>query len=240
MMRKKLTDKQIKEALELHKKWLEKKPKGIRADFSECDFTNKNLENADLTKTILSGCIFKNTNLKKAKLDYAQADLCSFFDTKMENCSFKHTKLHISKFKNCEAAGSNFSCSELPTCEFISTNLQDCSFKKASTHQTRFENCDLTNAKLEDANPVTALFKDSVLPEGFYSVNSGKEIVYDAKNDHIYTGTYNNYKGNKLEDYEKDVKKHYETFSEDFQNIEAYQREKAMIELFKEIRKNYI
>ena len=72
----KITQQELKNALELHEKWLSNKPDGVRldlrhADLSDVDLTWANLSGADLRGADLSWANLKDANLNGADLRWA-------------------------------------------------------------------------------------------------------------------------------------------------------------------------
>jgi len=62
------TSEELKEILELHKKWLNGEEGGARADLSNANLSNANLSNANLSNANLSNANLSNANLSNANL----------------------------------------------------------------------------------------------------------------------------------------------------------------------------
>ena len=80
--------KNLKEVLELHKKWLNCKKEGIRADLSNVDLSNTDLSNTDLSNADLRGADLSNANLRGA--DLSNSDLRG---ANLSNADLNYTNL---------------------------------------------------------------------------------------------------------------------------------------------------
>ena len=94
--------KNLKEVLELHKKWLNCKKEGIRADLSNVDLSNTDLSNTDL----------RCANLTNANLSYVD--------------------LSKSNLINADLSGANLSCSDLSYANLSNADLNYTNLTKAN------------------------------------------------------------------------------------------------------------
>ena len=69
-----MTQEELNEILEKHKKWLNDKPGGERANLSHANLSNANLSHANLSRANLSGANLSGANLRHSDLCYANLD----------------------------------------------------------------------------------------------------------------------------------------------------------------------
>ena len=86
-----MNEQEIAKELELHKKWLNDKEGGKRADFSYKDLQEANLQGADL----------RGANLRGADLDFSCLPLwCGSFDIKVSDDFVYQLLYHVCKLKS--------------------------------------------------------------------------------------------------------------------------------------------
>ncbi len=61
-----LTSREITDAVELHRQWLNNEPNGVKANFSDCNLFNANFAGTDLRRAL-----FNNANLSYLDLNHA-------------------------------------------------------------------------------------------------------------------------------------------------------------------------
>ena len=69
-----MTKKELRLVLDLHRKWLNNEPDGVRADLRETDLREADLSRADLRRADLGGADLCDANLRGA--DLSEANLC--------------------------------------------------------------------------------------------------------------------------------------------------------------------
>lgn len=144
---KKLTDVEIKEKIEVHKKWLENPQEGVKADFSCIDATGENFSELDL----------RGANFNGAKLNGA-----NFNDTKLNSADFSNTNLYGADFLRAKLNDAIFHCADLRCADFSKANLSNATmtkcllscanFIKANLHCTNLFNSLLDGADFKGAN----------------------------------------------------------------------------------------
>lgn len=82
--------KNLKEVLELHKKWLNGEKGGIRADLREVDLSNANLSNADLSYTDL-----RDVNLSEADLRVANLSNADLNDANLNDIKYNYLSIGL-------------------------------------------------------------------------------------------------------------------------------------------------
>ena len=109
---KKISNEELKNILELHKKWLNNEKGGKRADLSYVDLAGVDLTNVDLSYADLKGANLsytklinaklKGTNLKDADLSYADLSCAKLINAKLINAKLIDTNL-----KDIDLKGAN-------------------------------------------------------------------------------------------------------------------------------------
>lgn len=82
---RKISEKELKEILDKHIKWLRNDADGKRADLSYYDLNGIDLSYNNLSGINLSGCNLRGCDLRGANLDYSVLPLwCGSFDIKVD------------------------------------------------------------------------------------------------------------------------------------------------------------
>ncbi|NQZ08387.1 MAG: toll/interleukin-1 receptor domain-containing protein [Algicola sp.] len=143
----KMSEDELKQVLEDHKKWLKDNTKGQRADLSKAD-----LSNADLSKACLSGANLSDANLSNANLGLANlnnADLnnailfgailigVNFISANLTGADLSYASLNYANLLKANLSYANLSRSAISGTAFIDTELNgaiinNCSFDGSS------------------------------------------------------------------------------------------------------------
>src|SRR5262245_9611664 len=100
----------IGQVLEAHRRWLEKKPGGHRANLAGCVLTDINREVANLSQAILASV--------------------NFLDSKLTGANLSGADLSGADLRNVSAVGADFSHAELTNARFNFAWLAECNFRK--------------------------------------------------------------------------------------------------------------
>lgn len=173
--------KEIKEALELHQKWLKCEEGGQRAcflhkdlrgvDFSDYDiihisFTGSNLERQVFENKIIDNCHFTDANLHSVRfinceITHTQFTDAYIFDTLFTGVIFKQiafpTNLSQASFENCTFINCTFiNCTfddqDISRTTFDSCTFDKCHFASANMQHSWLIKCKLTDCNLRAAN----------------------------------------------------------------------------------------
>ena len=98
---RKISNEELKNILELHKKWLNNEKDGKRADLSYVD-----LASVDLTNVNLKDANLKGADLTDAKLRYVDLTDAILIGAKLTNCDLYKTKLFYTKIDNMISIGN--------------------------------------------------------------------------------------------------------------------------------------
>ena len=107
-----MTQCELLEILEKHRKWLNGKPDGQRADLCEADLSNADLASASLSKANLRGADLRGANLSEADLcgadlrgaNLSEADLCG---ADLRGAMLSYTDLRGADLRGANLSGNN-------------------------------------------------------------------------------------------------------------------------------------
>lgn len=118
-----ITDEELKDILDKHKKWLNNKEGGERADLRDADLSDVNLYDANLHNAILRGANLYNVILRGA--DLSSADLrCAILqgtnlqfadlhDTLLQNANLQKADLQFANLSGANLSGADLSKADL-------------------------------------------------------------------------------------------------------------------------------
>lgn len=109
---RKITWGELSNVLDLHKKWLEGKPGGVRANLSNvdlrfADLRNANLSNANLSCADLVGVNLRHTNLSYTNLRYANLSYTNLSFSDLSYSSLKNTNLNHADLRGTKLGGAD-------------------------------------------------------------------------------------------------------------------------------------
>ena len=81
----KITQEELKNALELHEKWLSNEPDGVKLDLRHSDLSGLDLSYADLRRADLSNANLRWANLRHANLSHADLRLATLSFSDLRN-----------------------------------------------------------------------------------------------------------------------------------------------------------
>ena len=108
----------LKQILELHKKWLNNEDGGKRADLSGADLSGADLRSADLGGADLSGAYLSGANLSGANL--RGADLS---DAYLRGVNLRAANLRSANLRGADLSGSDLSGADLSDANLRRANL---------------------------------------------------------------------------------------------------------------------
>ena len=134
--------KNLKEVLELHKKWLNCKKEGIRADLSNVDLSNTDLSNTDLRCANLTNANLSYVDLSKSNLINADLSGANLNEAKLNEANLSNADLNEVYLRKADLSNSNLRRADL--------SCSDLSYANLSNADLNYTN--LTKANLNDAN----------------------------------------------------------------------------------------
>lgn len=120
---KKISEEELKEKLELHKKWLNCEEEGVRLDLRYINLTNSDLKQVDLRCAKLSNSDLRNSNLESANLGYANLEGANLRHAKLEGTNLRHANLRGTNLRNANLSYTDLSYSDLSRLDLSKTRF---------------------------------------------------------------------------------------------------------------------
>ena len=152
---KKITKKKLNEILEKHKKWLEGKEGGERADLS-----NANLSNANLSKADLRNANLRSADLSKADLRNAYLSNADLRNADLSNANLRSADLSKAYLRNADLSDVDLSNADLRNAYLSNADLSKADLSNANLRNAYLRNADLRNADLSDVDLSNANLRD--------------------------------------------------------------------------------
>jgi len=122
-----------------------------KGEYEDCDFTNCDLSQFNLTDYVFLNSRFRDCNLSLVKLNNTAFREVTFKDCKLLGAPFYHCNdfgLAI-QFNNCWLENASFFKLKLKQVRFESCKLHEVDFSDCDLSGNYFNHCDLLNAKFE-------------------------------------------------------------------------------------------
>ena len=148
----------LKEVLELHKKWLEDEEGGERADLSWEDLSDVDFSNSDLRYAILRGANLSGVNLSGANLSVA-----NLIRVNLINANLIGVNLISVDLTDANLTDANLTGAKLTRAYLTGTNLTNAYLREADLTRVNLREADLTDADLIGANLTRAYLIDANL-----------------------------------------------------------------------------
>ena len=139
-----MTKKELRLVLDLHKKWLNNEPDGVRAILNGCD-----LNGADLQGVNLSRANLLRANLHGADLRGAYLGGCNLYEADL-SC----TDMQGAIFRNANFTGANLRESNLRGSDMFLANLKRANLRESDLREANLVGADLRAADLRKAKNV--------------------------------------------------------------------------------------
>jgi hypothetical protein len=147
----KMDEKALKLVLDAHKKHLDHKPGGHRADLTGEDLSGANLRGADLRRATLFEANLTNANLSGANLGDADLVAADLTDASMINTRLSSAGLRSAKLSGADLRGTDLRFADLREADLSGVNLQGADLRHSDLTGTNLTGADLTSANLEGA-----------------------------------------------------------------------------------------
>ena len=115
--------KNLKEVLELHKKWLNGEKGGIRADLKNVDLSNTDLSNTDLRCANLTNANLSYVDLSKSNLINADLSGANLNEANLSNADLNESYLRKADLSNSNLRSADLSKSNLSYANLSNANL---------------------------------------------------------------------------------------------------------------------
>lgn len=175
IVRRRITQDALKRLEELHRRYMDGRPKGRRlvvqvcdlahlnfagmrleeAEFIQCNFTGADMRNADFQRAVIPGGTFDGADLSGANFYRADLRGSTFEDANLTNTGFTQADLRLASRAGADgqsnwdgaATGSRFRGARL-----VGTNLAKSKLRDADFHGAALNDTDLSGAELNRAN----------------------------------------------------------------------------------------
>ena len=137
----KITQQELKNALELHEKWLLNKPDGVKLDLRHADLSYANLSGVNLSGANLSGADLSWTNLKNANLRFANLNganlrYANLSGADLSGSYLRRANLIGSILRHSDLSGANLRGADLSWADLNDANLNGADLRCANTINT--------------------------------------------------------------------------------------------------------
>ena len=140
-----MTQEELNNLLNLHKKWLNGEEKGVKLNLSNADLSNADLRYADLRYANLFNANLSNANLSNADLRDADLSNANLFNANLFNANLSNANL-----SNADLRDADLSNADLRYADLINADLRYANLSNADLRYADFEYSILSNAKLDE------------------------------------------------------------------------------------------
>ena len=142
----------LKEVLKLHKKWLEDKEGGKKADLSCEDLSDVDLSNLNLKYAILRGVNLSDANLRSADLRGAKLEDANLIGANLRSADLSVANLIRVNLTNADLIGANLTNADLIGANLTNVNLICANLTRAYLTGVNLINAYLTGVNLTNAD----------------------------------------------------------------------------------------
>ena len=116
----------LKETLELHKKWLNDEPDGVKANLSYANLSDANLRGANLRGANLSYADLSDADLRGANLSYANLSDANLSDANLRGANLSYADLRGANLSYADLSYADLSDAEglLSAVEFLESHFE--------------------------------------------------------------------------------------------------------------------
>ena len=154
----------LKEILEKHEKWINRKDDGERANLIDA-----NLSGVDLSGVNLSGADLIGANLKNADLENVDLSYADLWDADLGEANLRFANLENTRLNCTNLISANLSYAILRFADLNSANLRGADLKFADLNNVGFKGADLSDVDLRGANLRDADLRDTNLNKVLYN-----------------------------------------------------------------------
>ena len=165
----KMTQEELKIALDLHEKWLSNKSDGVRLDLSDADLRDANLKGANLRFADLRFADLRHANLQDANLRFADLSGTDLSGANLSGTILRRADLSVADLSGANLIGANLRL----------TNLRGANLSAA----------DLSHADLRWANTINAIGLDVICVQ-LNTSNKNRQIQYYVQLEKVTAGCF--------------------------------------------------
>ena len=165
----KITQQELKNALELHEKWLSNKPLGVKLDLSRADLSGLDLRWANLNDADLRFADLSSSNLSGVDLRWAN----------LRHANLRHANLSGSNLRHANLSGSNLRRTDLSHADLNHAILSDADLSHA----------DLSDSDLSWLNTINVIGLDVICVQ-LNTSDKNRQIQYYVQLDKVTAGCF--------------------------------------------------
>ena len=128
---KEISEKELKEKLELHRKWLNDEEGGVKLDLR-----NTNLKGADLSNSDLSNADLSDSDLRYANLTNADLESVYLIGTDLRNANLTNADLSLANLSYADLSYANLYEADLIYADLSYANLYEADLSKTEFYST--------------------------------------------------------------------------------------------------------
>lgn len=218
-----ISQKELSEILEKHKKWLNDKEGGEQADLSNVNLRKFNLRNVDLSYADLRGSDLFWANLKGANL---------------QGANLRYADLLYANLREANLQYVNLQRADLRYADLRNVNLQNVDLRGADLRYAYLMAANLNYSELAWSD-----IRYAVRPWLLTISNIGSrndDTLYFADKDIVFCGCWNNYRGGTLDEFKLRVDEVYPADSENEMHRKYRMEYLRAIEMFELVREAYL
>ena len=163
-------------------------------------------------------------------------------NTTGERADLRYAELYRADLRDADLYRANLCWADLSGANLRGANLRGADLRDAELYRADLRGADLSGANLRGANLRGADLNDAILPAIILQVGpigSRKDyVVYNASDDNIRCGCWNDYEGGTLAEFEARVEEVYPSENKD--TLKFRNEYLAVIGYFKTVRETYV
>ena len=165
---KKISQEELKEKLELHKKWLNNEKGGVRLNLRNTDLTNVDLRHVDLSSANLENVDLRHADLRCANLENVDLRHAILRYTDLSYADLSYANLYGTNLKYAKLTNANLEGADLAYANLYEADLIYADLSYANLSNANLSCANLSNAKLENIkyNYLTSFFATQCPEEG--------------------------------------------------------------------------
>lgn len=180
--RKQLTRKDFDAIVASHKEWLQNYTKGKCARFENVEISFK-FENIDLSQATFDNVSMRYICVDNVKFDSVEFTDCDLEGTSFAECTFKNAdlcknKLEYADFTDCDFTDADIQSTNFQDVCFIDVNFEHADANGADFRNASFDNCELENMQYDEC---TAGFAMACPETGAFTAYK-KARLYNSNN----------------------------------------------------------
>ena len=157
-------------------------------------------------------------------------------DANLREANLSDANLSGANLSDADLSGANLNDADLRRANLREANLSDANLREANLRDANLRGANLSDADLRRANLRRADLPAIILQVG--PIGSRRDyVVYNASDDNIRCGCWNNYKGGTLEEFEARVEEVYPSENKD--TLKFRNEYLAVIGYFKTVRETH-